>query len=159
MSLLASQTGGPAGCAVDGNRPSPSALKCRPVCSVAPRQAARHRATVSSSRPARPANGTPTATNSSSVCGTGKPAPTPRVSRPALAWSRLAVIAAPISGCRRAAVMAAVPTRTREVAVATAASTTNGSSRDRAYSESPVQSDAKPSSSACWAKSMMGATV
>ncbi len=115
VSLPASQSGGPPGVAGFGSRSRRSAcqnlpsksqgLPSSPEC-----QAVRRSAAISSSRPTRPAKEAPTEANSSSVSGIGKPEPSPRTSRPAATWSRLAIMWEPISGWRRAGVNAAVPT-------------------------------------------------
>ena len=108
---------------------------------------------ASSVRGPRSANGTPRASNSAS----SHPAAVPRITRPPLSWSMVAIDFATTTGPRIGRTSTVVPIRTRDVAAATHDITANGS---RTYAEggygtpagttrwSLTQTSAKPSSSA-----------
>ncbi len=90
-------------------------------------------------RPTRFSNGTPQAVNSERMFGTSLAMPTPRMKRPSLIWSRVAMPCASTTGLRNAGSKTAVPSSARRVRAATAESKVSGSCRGRARIESPTQ--------------------
>ena len=73
----------------------------------------RHSRSPSSMRPTRFSNGTPQATNSARMFGTSLAMPTPRMNRPSLIWSRVAMPCASTTGLRSAGSSTAVPSSAR----------------------------------------------
>ena len=104
-----------------------------------PVHSSRQSRSPSSMRPTRFSNGTPQATNSARMFGTSLAMPTPRMKRPSLIWSKVAMPCASTTGLRSAGSNTAVPSSTRRVRAATADSRVSGSCRGRARIESPTQ--------------------
>src|SRR6266851_1502771 len=113
-----------------------------------PVHSARARRSPSSMRPTRFSNGTPQATNSARILATSLAMPTPRMKRPSLIWSRVAMPCAKTTGLRSAGSSTAVPSSARLVRAATADNRVSGSCRGRARIESPTQIESYPRSSA-----------
>ena len=90
-------------------------------------------------RPTRFSNGTLQATNSARMFGTSLAMPTPRIKRPSLIWSKVAMPCASTTGLRNAGNNTAVPSSAFRVRVATADNRVSGSCRGRARIESPTQ--------------------
>ena len=117
-----------------------SALLVRPFqVTGCPVHNSRHSRNPSSMRPTRFSNGTPQATNSARIFGTSLAIPTPRMKRPSLIWSSVAMPCASTTGLRSAGSNTAVPSSALRVRAATADSRVSGSCRGRARIESPTQ--------------------
>ncbi len=104
--------------------------------------------TDSSRRLIRLPNGTPTAMNWARVFGFGKPPPIPAISRPSDSRSSVASWCASRIGWRSAGSSTAVPSATRSVASATAASNSSRSARGLVTGLSPAHTESNPSRSA-----------
>src|SRR5438874_1098767 len=83
--------------------------------------------------------------------------PTPRITRPSATRSSVPTTCASTTGWRSAGSNTAVPSLTRRVRAATAASSVRGSWRGRAMSESPIHTASKPARSPRSAISSSGA--
>ena len=115
------------------------------------------RSTAVSMSPTRRSLGTPNAFSSACVPGSSAPGPIPKMTRPSARRSSVATACAIEMGCRSSGKRTAVPSATRFVAPATAASRVNGSPRGRASRESPTQTESYPEFSARRAASMTNA--
>jgi len=115
------------------------------------------RSTAVSMSPTRRSLGTPNAFSSACVPGSSAPGPIPKMTRPSARRSSVATACAIEMGFRSSGKRTAVPSATRFVAPATAASRVSGSPRGRASSESPTQTESYPELSAPRAASMTNA--
>ena len=82
------------------------------------------------------------------MAGASAAMPTPRIVRPSATRSSVPTTCASTTGLRSAGSSTAVPTLTRFVRAATAASSVSGSWRGRAVIESPIHTESKPALSA-----------
>ena len=120
--------GGPPGCCAFGSTVASSIVKCLPLKLTWSRlHSARQISMVSSTRPTRRSNGTPTAANSLRMAGPSVAMPMPRITRPSERRSRVPTMWASTTGWRSAGSSTAVPSFTRRVRAATAASSVRGS--------------------------------
>ena len=99
-------------------------------------------------RPTRFSKGTPTASNSARIAGTSRAMPMLRMKRPREIRSRVASWWASRTGFLSIGTSTAVPSAMRSVRAAMAASSTIGSWRGLAITESPIQTESSPTSSA-----------
>ena len=158
--LPPTQKGGPPGRWGVGNRVASFRFQKRPSkVTGSPRHNRRQISIPSVMRPARCSKSASAASNSWRIRSLRVPNPTPRMSRPWAIRSRVAALCASSTGLRNGASSTAVPSSTRRVRAATAASRVNGSKRGRASSESPAQTESNPAASARSAKSSMGVTA
>src|SRR5512145_2754293 len=152
------QMGGPPARCGLGSIVTSSSVKCLPLKLTWSRlHSARQISSVSRNRPTRRSHGTPAAANSRRIGGVSAAMPMPRMMRPSATRSSVPTTWASTTGLRSAGSSTPVPSRTRRVRAATAASSVSGSWRGRAVSESPIHTESKPAASARSAMASSGA--